>query len=200
MPVKQNREYRAVKLPFSLPENAEKRFDTEFEVQGYATTFNVPYEIYEFDGVKYFEIIERSALDGADMSDVIMQYDHSGKVLARQSNSTLIIEPDNHGLKVYADLSKSTSSKELYGEIKSGLINKMSWAFRVIEDSYDKETHTRTIKKIRKVYDVSAVSIPANDDTDIAARSYFDGVIEMEKQELLERKRRIQKLKLLTEV
>lgn len=148
--------------------------------------------------MKYYEVIDRHALDGADMSDVIMQYDHEGKVLARKSNGTLIVEPDDNGLFVCADLGKSQASKEMFEEIESGLVTRMSWAFVVTEESYDRETRTRRILKIKKVYDVSAVSIPANDDTEISARSYFDGVIEMEKQEMLERKK--QKLKLLLEL
>ena len=130
------------------------------------------------------------------MTDIIMQYDHEGKVLARKTNKTLIVEPDDVGLFMCADLSKSSASKELYGEIENELVTRMSWAFTVEEDSYNSETRTRTILKVKKVYDVSAVSIPASQDTLISARSYFDGVIEIEKQELLERKRRILKLKL----
>lgn len=158
--------------------------------------FNKPYELYEIDGIKYYEVIDRHALDSADMSDVIMQYDHNGKVLARQSNGTLIIEPNDNGLFICADLSKSQASKDLYEEISNGLVTRMSWAFTVADEEYNRETRTRTIKKVKKVYDVSAVSIPANDDTEISARSYLNGVIEMEKQEMLERRKRILKLKL----
>ena len=82
------------------------------------------------------------------------------------------------GFFTFADLSKSRAAQDMFEEIKNGLVTKMSWAFRVSEDSYDRDTRTRTILKIAKVYDVSAVSIPANADTDISARSYFDGVIE----------------------
>lgn len=191
MPLKNDREYRAVVMPF-LPAQ-EKRIDTEYYVEGYATTFDKPYELYDFDGVKYYEIIDRHALDNADMSDVIMQYDHEGKVLARQSNNTLGIEPNDNGLFIFADLSKSNASKDLYTEIDSGLVTKMSWAFTVLEDSYNQQTHTRTILKVKKVYDVSAVSIPANAGTEISARSYLSGVIEKEKQELLMRKKLILK-------
>ena len=88
----------------------------------------------------------------------------------------------------------------MFEEIKNGLVTKMSWAFRVSEDSYDRDTRTRTILKIAKVYDVSAVSIPANADTDISARFYFDGVIEREQQERLERRKKLLKIKLMTEV
>jgi HK97 family phage prohead protease len=163
--------------------------DSDFYVEGYATTFNDPYELYEFEGNKYYEVIDRHALDGADMTDVIMQYDHSGRVRARTSNRSLGLEPDDHGLFTFGDLSRSSAAKELFEDIQSGLVTKMSWAFTVAEDDYDRATRTRTIKKIRKVYDVSAVSLPANNGTDISARSFLDGVIEAEKRETQEREK-----------
>lgn len=201
MPIVQGRQYRQMIRPLALPTTTTaKRFDTDFYVEGYATTFNDPYVLYEFDGVKYYEVIDRNALAGADMSDVIMQYDHEGKVLARQSNKTLGIEADRYGLFCFADLSKSRAAQELHEEIKNGLITKMSWAFTVAEESYDKDTHTRTILRIKKVYDVSAVSYPANGDTEISARSYFDGVIEAERREALARKAQLLKIKIMLEV
>ena len=190
------REYRNLKM---LAPAQTKRIESDHDVEGYATTFE-PYKLYEVDGVSYFEKIDRGALIGADLSDVIMQYDHQGKVLARQSNKTLILEADDHGLLICADLSKSDAAREMFNEIDTGLVTRMSWAFTVAEDKYERETRTRTILKIKKVYDVSAVSIPANSDTEISARSYLDGVIEMERREALERRRRQLKLKLLTEV
>ena len=187
--------------PLLIPQGTkEKRIDTDFYVEGYATTFDKPYLLYEYDGQKYFERIDRNALVGADMSDVIMQYDHSGKVLARLSNKTLGVEVTESGLFTFADLSKSRAAQDMFEEIKNGLITKMSWASRVTEDSYDRDTRTRTILKVAKVYDVSAVSIPANGDTEISARSYFDGVIEREQQERLERRKQILKIKLMMEV
>ena len=137
------------------------------------------------------------------MSDIIMQYDHQGRVLARKSNGSLIVEPNDEGLFVCADLSKSDASRSLFEDIETELVTRMSWAFTVAEDSYDRETRTRTILRVKKVYDVSAVSIPANEDTLINARSYFDGVIEEEQQELLKREKQIKmleiKLKLMEE-
>ena len=101
------REYRAMPL-LAPPATGEKRAEGDYYVEGYATTYNQPYLLGEIDGVKYYEQIDARALDGADMSDVIMQYDHGGRVLARQSNGTLWVEPnDPHGIKVAADLSKS---------------------------------------------------------------------------------------------
>jgi HK97 family phage prohead protease len=101
-------------------------------------------------------------------------------------------EADSSGFFVAADLSKSAAAKEMYEEIKEGLVTKMSWAFTVKEESYNEETRTRTILKVKKVYDVSAVSMPANDGTEISARSFVDGVIEKEHQELIKRRRNIE--------
>lgn len=198
MPIKSEREYRAM-MPLTIGVK-EKRLDSDFYVEGFATTFNKPYVLWEYDGIKYYEEIDSRALDEADVSDVIMQYDHQGKVLARNSNKTLGIEPVADRLFIYADLSKSRAAKDMYEEIDNGLVTKMSWAFTVAEDKYNQETRTRTILKIKKVYDVSAVSIPANNQTEISARSYFDGVIEVEKREALEREKRKQKLRILLEV
>lgn len=173
----------------------EKRINSDFYVEGFATLFDKPYELYEYEGNKYFEVISRDALISADMSDVIMQYDHNGRVRARTSNGTLGIEPNEIGLFIYADLSKSNAAREMYEDIASGLVTKMSWAFTVADDAFDKETRTRTIQKVKKLYDVSAVSIPANGDTEISARSYFDGVIELEKREALARELELRKAK-----
>lgn len=194
MPIKKEREYRALAAPLSAV-TAAKRIDTEYYVEGYATTFDKPYLLYEFeDGTKYYERVDAHALDGADMSDVIMQYDHEGRVFARQSNKTLILIPDYKGLLVAADLGKTDLARGLYQDIDAGMITKMSWAFTVLKDDYDRATHTRTILKIKKVYDVSAVSIPANGDTEISARNFARRSYEAEKQELL--KRRVQLLKI----
>lgn len=166
----------------------EKRLNSEYYVEGFATTFDNPYLLYEWEGNKYYEIIEGRALDNADLTDVIMQYDHYGRVYARNKmgagkSPTLIAEPQQGGFFIAADLGLTTESRKMFEEITTGLIYQMSWAFTVGEDSYDRETHTRKILKVKKVYDVSAVSIPANANTEISARSYLDGLIEAEKRE-----------------
>lgn len=191
-------------MPLMVPTAANKRFDTDYYVEGYATTFDDPYVLWEYDGVQYKEVIDRHALDGADLSDVIMQYDHGGRVFARTGKSnTLLIEPQEHGLFMAADLAKTEQARSMHEDIAAGLVTKMSWAFTVQEDSYDRDTHTRRILKIRKVYDVSAVSFPANPSTDISARSWLDGVIEAEKAERLAAQaaeRRKQRLRVYLEV
>lgn len=184
---------------------AAKRFDTDFYVEGFATTFNTPYVLYEYEGMQFFEVVDRNALDGADLSDVIMQYDHAGMVYARNKMAkskppSLLIEPQESGLFIAANLGLTEEARKLYSTINEGLIYKMSWAFRVAEDAYNKDTRTRTILKIKKVYDVSAVSYPANADTDIAARSWINGAIEAERREALARKAQLLKLKIMLEV
>ena len=177
-------------IQLNLSQEPNKRIDSEYYIEGYATTWD-PYVLMEIGGITYYEKIARDAFAGADMSDIIMQYNHDGKVFARNSNGTLIVEPDDHGFFIAADLSRSAGAKELYNEIQEGLITKMSWAFTVSDESYDKDTRTRTINRVKKVYDVSAVSIPANSGTEISARSYLNGVIEREKQELQELEKQI---------
>lgn len=197
MPVRHDeREYRGMSAMTAVVPEGEKK---SYRAHGYATTFDVPYVLFERNGVKYYEVIDSRALDGADMSDVIMQYDHRGRVLARTGNGSLTLHPDEHGLMVDADLSMTSAARELHEDIQSRLVTKMSWAFKVREENYDNQTRTRTITKISKVYDVSAVSTPANDDTDISARSYVDGVIERTRAERLLRRRRILKLMIDTE-
>lgn len=140
--------------------------EKNYIVMGYATTFD-KYELFEDDGIKHYEQIARNAFDNADVSDVILQYDHTGKVFARTKNETLVLAVDENGLKIMADLSKTEASREMHNEIKESMITKMSWAFSVEEEEYDRETRTRTIKKVKKIYDCSFVSRPANEYTSI---------------------------------
>lgn len=194
----QNKEHRTFALPCTT-QSENKRISTDYYVEGYATTFNSPYVLYEYDGVCYYEVIDAKALDGADISDVIMQYDHTGKILARNDNHTLGLEADERGLFIFADLSKSGAAKDLHEEITNGLITKMSWAFTIAEQKYDAQTKTNKIYKIKKVYDVSAVSIPANNQTNINARSYIEALTKADTQHSLERRMALLKLKIKLE-
>lgn len=168
-------------------------------VEGYASTFNQPYELFSFDGVTVREQVDPHAFDECDLSDVIMQYDHAGRVFARGSNGTLAVAPDDRGLHIRADLSGTEIGRQLYEEIRGGYTTKMSFGFRVGADTRlqtEEEGNIdllRTITRIDKVYDVSAVSLPANDATSISARSFSEGVIAEVKGEILARKRERQK-------
>ena len=177
-------------------------------VEGYATTFNQPYMLYDGGDYRVMEQIAPTAFAQCDMTDVIMQYDHEGRVFARNRNNTLALSVDATGLKMTADLGGTDIGRQLYQEIKGGYTDKMSFSFVVAEDQRTStmdyntgvETVLRTITKIKKLYDVSAVSIPANDMTSISARRYADGVIDGIKAERLERANKRKKLILMLEV
>lgn len=187
------RQYRtfAVPLQCRAAETDGEEREQEYIVEGYATTFNDPYVMFTYDGVDYSEQIDRDALTDADMSDVLFLYNHEGMVFARISNDTLTVSPNERGLYVRADLGKTEDARRMYEAIKAGMVTTMSWAFTIADggDSYDEDTHTRTITRVKKVYDVSAVSLPANPNTDISARAFFDGVIEKEQERRRERER-----------
>ena len=194
MTLKDGREYRSLQ-DFALVPREEG--SEEYRVKGTAVVFDTPTVLYECDGVKYCEIIDRHAFDGCDTSDVIFNYNHGGKVVARLRNKTLALRVTERGLEVEADLSGTQAGRELYEEIDGGYIDKMSFSFSVREAKYDSVTHTRTITKVKKLYDVSAVDIPAYEETSISARSFFT---EEHGKELaaLEQARRRRKLIALT--
>lgn len=210
----EGREYRN----FNSIERRESE-DGEKIVEGYATTFNQPYELFRdaWGGETYIflEQVDANAFADTDMSDVIMQYNHEGRVFARTNNGTLGLDADMKGLHIRANLGGTEIGRQLYEEIEGGYTDKMSFGFRVGKDKVDRTeerdnetglvtvTVLRTILEISKLYDVSAVSLPANDATSISARNFCDGVIEEIKKDYLEREKRERqkrKIKLLMEV
>ena len=190
MAVNENREYRQM-ISFEL-RAAEKQEEEEYIVEGYATTFDDPYLLWDDPDYKIYEQVSRDAFKDADMSDVVFLLNHEGRVFARNKNNSLELTVDKIGLHMQAKLGLTTESRKMYEDIKAGLIDQMSWAFTVSETAYDRETHTRTITKVKKVYDVSAVTFPANPNTSISARAFVDGVIKEEQAERLANEQRIE--------
>lgn len=194
---KVEREYRKFEQ-FELRDGMQEN-NIEMYVEGYALTFDTSTTIWEDeDGCEYKEIISRNALDNADMTDVIFNYNHSGKVMARTRNKTLELRVDDKGLFIRARLDGTEEGQEMYNEIKGGYIDRMSFCFMVGASTFDSQTRTRTITSIKKVYDVSAVDIPAYDTTSISARSFFLAEAEKEHKALVSAELR-KKLLLLTE-
>lgn len=194
----QNREYRNMELRIMPTEEGQEK---RYMVEGYASTFE-PYVLFSKDGVDYSERIEPTAFDEADLSDVVFRIDHVGRVYARSSAGTVEVWVDEHGLGQRADLGKTQKAREIFADIEAGNYPKMSFAFTVAADHYERDTHTRVIERIAKVFDVSPVTFPANPNTElgVSTRDYFDGVIEMEQAERLERERRKKKIRILVEV
>ena len=197
MPVKNDRQYRSATFQVRAAAEGESE---KYIAEGYATTWE-RYPLYEWGDETIYEKFDREDFAGVNMDDVIFQYDHQGMVYARMHNDTLQVSTDDHGLKVVADLSKTADARNMYENIMSGNVYQMSWAFTVDKDDFDKDTHTRTIRHIKKMYDVSAVSIPANPSTEISiAQQRIQGAMEELRQELVERERKIKTLKILAEV
>ena len=198
MPMKiDEREYRKIEGAFET----RKAEDGQMVVEGYATTFNQPYELYRDKEIVIMEQVDPDAFAQTDMSDVIMQYDHAGRVFARVKNGTLELTPDEHGLKVRANLGGTEIGRQLFEEIEGGYTSKMSFGFTVTgqkreetEKQNGKITVLRTITKIGKLFDVSAVSLPANDATEISARSIGDGLIAEVLEEVQAREERERKI------
>ena len=205
MPTKfDKREYRKIDAALMETRTGESG---EMIVEGYATTFNQPYRLMGDDKMTVNEQVDRNAFAECDMSDVIMQYDHEGRVFARIANGTLKLEEDDHGLKITANLGGTEIGRQLFEEIQGGYTNKMSFGFTVNGEKRERtknaEGHVtilRTITKIGKLYDVSAVSLPANDATEISSRTISDGLIAEAQEEIRaeeERQRRIGEIRKL---
>lgn len=192
MPIKPDREYRALTL---APSDDENKI-----VEGDFSTYDSPYLLYSYNEPGYrlevWEQVKRGAFDETDISDVIMQYDHQGRVFARKTNNTLELE-FSETPHMRAQLGGTEIGRQLYEEIKGGYTNKMSFGFTVSQDKRDRTEERkedgsvtykvlRTIEKIGKLYDVSAVSLPANDQTSISARAYADGVSDEVSKEIRE--------------
>ena len=201
--MKNDREYRSMEMRILPLEGTEEK---SFMVEGYASTYE-PYKLLSIDDVDYYERIEPTAFDEADVSDVVFRIDHEGRVYARSSAGTLTLWHDEHGFGQRADLSKTQAAREVFADIEAGNYPKMSFAFTVAEggDHFDKATHTRVIDRIAKVFDVSPVAFPANPTTElsVSTRDYFNGVIEAERAERLEaekREKQKQKIRIITGV
>lgn len=184
------KETRLKKMEFRALEENE-----EMTLEGYAIVFNEPEEHYGFT-----EMIDAGALDDANMKDVPLKYNHDDAhpVIARTRNNSLTLEVDDKGLKIRAKLIDTTANKDIFKMVKSGLLDKMSFAFDVKDEEYDAKTNVRKVKKIGNLYDVSIVDVPFYSGTSVYARGldtskdYFEARQKEQQEE--ERKRTIEKL------
>lgn len=184
MPIKSDREYRSFEVRALEPQEQEE--EQRKVVRGYASTFENPYTLWDDGETVIREVIDSHAFDDTDMSDVIMQYNHEGRVFARESNGTLKVNPDEVGVAIEADLGGTELGRQIYDEVRGGYTNKMSVGMKIdrsrdvwtSEKLNGKNVELRRVMRVAKLYDVSAVSLPANDATSISVRSLVDGVIE----------------------
>lgn len=157
---------------------------SEGKIVGYAVVFEQRTVLYTdpVTNFEYGEIIDRNALDGADLSDVILRYNHGGRCLARTRNQTLQLTIDDHGLRIEADMTKSEEARSFYEDVKSGLIDKMSFAFEIQESEWNQDTRTSRVTKISRLLDVSLVDFPAYNQTQVSARGSFEAFAEPERR------------------
>lgn len=187
----QERQLRS--FPFVLREDEEKGFYAE----GYPIVFEQPTVLFVDGGIEYWEVIDRHALDETDMEDVIFNYDHKGKIMARTRNNTLWLTVDEKGLFARMRLDGTQAGREMYEEIKKGYVDRMSFQFSIdpAYDEYDPEAHMWTIRKIKRLYDVSAVSFPAYEQTSLDARKRAAQETEGRRRAQAEKQKRMQELR-----
>lgn len=171
------------------PDDATKQDDTQTgatkqdeadkpqTLDGYAIVFNMPSK----DLGGFTEVVDPKALDGVDLSKVLMLFNHNyGEPLATVENGTLKLDVDDKGLHFVATLPTGVSyADDLYKQVDAGNINSASFSFS-IDDGADEWTQdddgniVRTIKQVKDLYEVSAVSLPAYEDTNVetAQRGY----------------------------
>ena len=199
MPKREDREYRSMPL-MAVHRDAEGVEEPKMFAEGYATTFEDPYVLYEDEDGPVYEMVARHALDNADLSDVIMLYDHEGRVFARTKNNSLELNIDDIGLFSRADLGRTSNARNMLEDIDAGMITQMSWCFVIKKEHFDPAKRCWVIDEVGKVYDVSAVSIPADPSTSISAarKRNRDGVISGERAERLaaDKRRKLQMVRL----
>lgn len=171
MPIKiPEREYRAFGGTYTFDESDDKRLI----LRGTPVVFDTPTVLFEYDGIKYYEQIDRGAFDEADMSDFILNVNHQLAPYARSKNGTLNYNiGDTFDIEAFLN-AEDERHVQLYRDVKTGLIDQMSFSFTIREQSYDEEKRLRHIKRVKKLYDVSAVTFPAYEQTSISARSFFE--------------------------
>lgn len=185
--LKDNRMYRTftnLQVRQEQVQDASGEQIQEMIVEGQAVTLEKETVLFKLGDTEYKEIIDRNAFNEADMTDVIFNYNHGGKVIARTRNKTLELYIDANGLNMRARLDGTEEGRKLYEEIKGGYIDRMSFSFDIEEESYNQEEHLWRVLKISKLYDVSAVDFPAYDTTSISARSSRLAVAEREQKAL----------------
>lgn len=173
------------------PINAESRAEDpagtgRFVLTGLPIVYDMPTVIKDPKG-RYIEIIKRGALDDADLSDARLLYNHDlNKVPLARTPKTMHFKTSAAGLEMSAELPDTQEARSIYEAVKRGDLSGMSFSFTVPEggSTYDRATNTRTITRIKKVYEVSVVPFPAYPTTSVEARAQMDGGADPRTEEL----------------
>lgn len=174
------KEYRIAEIRATDPAGPDQRL----VIKGMAIVYDQPTTINDPAG-KYIEVIKRGALDGADLSDARLLYNHNlNRVPLARTPKTMRFNLNPAGLEMEAELPGTEDARSVYTAVQRGDLSGMSFSFKVPEggDSYDRATNTRTIHKIEKVYEVSIVPFPAYPQTSVEARAEMTKAAEREQQ------------------
>ena len=177
-----------------LAEMRVEETEDKMILEGYAIVFDQETMIGDEErGFK--EVISRESLSKTNMKDVPMKYNHmdSFLILARTKNKSLSLSVDEHGLKVRAELLNTTTNADVYKMVKAGLLDKMSFAFTVKKQSWDRSSKIplRRIEEIDRLFDVSVVDLPAYEGTSIYSRSLDLEETELKAMDLAKREEEV---------
>lgn len=180
------KEYRVAKI--STETRAEgAAASNALVLTGMPIVFDTPTTINDVSG-GYTEIIERGALDNADLADTRLLYNHdTNRVPLAKAPKTMELKVTDQGLEMRAVLADTEASRSVYTAVERGDLDGMSFAFKVPEggDTYDRATNTRRIRTIEKVYEVSVVAFPAYPQTSVEARAALTSLSSKERDSVL---------------
>lgn len=141
--------------------------NTPLTLEGVAVVFDQPAQV---GGVT--ETIARGALDGVDLSDVVLLTNHDGAgVPLARTPKTLTLTVTETGLSMRAELPDTEQGRGVYEAVKRGDLSQMSFAFDIAASDFDEQTRTRTITAISRVYEISVVNFAAYTQTTVQARN-----------------------------
>lgn len=184
MKTKNEREIRFCNIQFRDLEDPKLNEDSKyFILEGLPIVFNQKTKLGTFEDEDIYEVIEADAFNQTDISDVVFNVNHGdgNHAVARTRNNTLKLDKQDDGIHCTVYLDKSNPRcVQVYKDVSSGLLDRMSFAFTIKEEEFDKNENCYHIKNIDKVYDVSAVEFPAYESTSISARRLYSAVAERE--------------------
>lgn len=180
--------------PLTVETRAESQSSGELVLVGMPIVFDTPTTINDPYMGSYTEIIERSALEGVDLTDTRLLYNHDlAKVPLARAPKTMALTVTDKGVEMRAVLADTEDAKAIYTAVQRGDLDGMSFGFKVPDggDTYDRDTNTRTIRKIEKIYEVSVVAFPAYATTSVEARAAMQSLADTRRDSVLIRLNKI---------
>lgn len=168
-------------------------------VEGYALKFNTRSQPLADN--YFIETLDKRCLDNTDMSNVVATFNHDQSKLLGRSGVNLTLAKDDIGLRFKIDLPNTTTANDVLEEVRMGILSQCSFAFTLPDDDADVWTRSneedveykRTILSIDKLYDVSVVTTPAYQDTNVSVGARSKQAVEKLKGESLKKVRELKR-------